>query len=480
MSAYAGIAMLLVVAIAMVLTGLPTWLLLIGTALAFAIGGVLTGAVPAQLFGSVAPRLVGLLENDLLQALPLYVLMGALLNRLPLADVLFRAVMRVMPRRGAGAPLSAVLLASLFAPMNGSVGASVVMLGRSVAPRLADAVPPARMGAIVAASSTLGIVVPPSLVLILLGDAMLRAHTEAVNITGQAVQIVNTQDVFRGALIPAAIVLLLTLLLTWRASRERGRDKSPGVLPPLTASEAFTAMAVIACIVGLLGGVTLGYVYAVEAAAAGGVALFLYGILTRSITAVVLRSVLRDAINVTGALFALLVAATMFTLVVRGFGTDRLLAAWLTGMGGGSYAPLASGLIAIGLCAFVLDAFEMIFVVIPVLVPPMLVRVPDPVWVAVLVLLILQVSFILPPFGYAVLMVRNVLRLRVPMAALGRALRPYVLAQALVIAVVLAWPGVLWHPAASSRGPAGAPVTDDETRELMERQLAPPPDEPQR
>ena len=478
MTEYAGILMLLVVAGAMMLTGLPTWLVLIGTALVFAISGVVADVIPAQLFGGVAPRLVGLFENDLLQALPLYVLMGALLNRLPLADTLFRAAMRIMPRGGAAAPLAAVLLAGVFAPMNGSVGASVVMLGRSVAPRLEGRVSPASLGALVAASSTLGIVVPPSLVLILLGDALLRAHTEAINVTGHAVQVVNTQDVFRGALVPACAVLLLTLAVTWVLTRVSRDASAPHARPALSRAEAATAVVAVAAIVALLGAVTLGYVYAVEAAAAGGVALFVYGVVTRSITRPVLRAVLRDTIEVTGALFALLVAATMFTLVVRAFGTDRVVAHWLDAMGGGTYATLASGLVAIALCAFVLDAFEMIFVVIPVLVPPMLVHIADPVWIAVLVLLILQASFLAPPFGYATLMVRNVLELRVSVAALGRALLPYVLVQLLVIAVVLASPGVLWRPDAAAAGSAAPRMSDEDARQLMERQLAPPTDEP--
>ncbi len=476
MSAFAGIAMLLTVALAMIVTGLPTWLLLVGVALVFGIGGGIVGVVPWQLYGSVPSRLVGLFENDLLQALPLYVFMGALLNRLPLAEALFRTVSRTVSGRGQGAPVAALVLGSVFAPMNGSVGASVVMLGRTVAPRLRESgVSQARTAAVVAMASTLGVVIPPSLVLILLGDAMLRAHTEAVNMTGRAAQIINTQDVFRGALVPAAAVLLGTLALTaWQSRHDRAACSSE---PPALAAipgQTITAMVVLAGILALLGAVTLGYVYAVEAAAAGGMAIVIYGIVTRAITRPVLAAVVRDTINVTGALFALLVAATMFTLVLRGLGTDRLVAAWLTGVGGGTYATLGFALAALALCAFVLDAFEMIFVVIPLIVPPVLVRIADPVWVSVLVLLILQASFLVPPFGYAVLMTRNVLRLRLRASALMRALVPYLLVQLMVIVFVLAWPSILWHPGSDeSAGQARHPISDDESREMMERQLAP-------
>ena len=154
--------------------------------------------------------MIDLLENDLLQTLPLYVLMGAMLNRLPLADVLFRTARRALNWTAAGAPLAGLGRRVLLAPMNGSVGASAAMLTRTVLPRLTEArVPRVRGATLDCVASTMGVVVPPSLVLILLGDPMLRADTEAVNATRLATRIINTQDVFQGALIPAGALLLL-------------------------------------------------------------------------------------------------------------------------------------------------------------------------------------------------------------------------------------------------------------------------------
>jgi TRAP-type mannitol/chloroaromatic compound transport system permease large subunit len=206
-------------------------------------------------------------------------------------------------------------------------------------------------------------------------------------------------------------------------------------------------------------------------------ALFAYGTAARRLSIALLREIVHDTIVVTGALFALLIAATVFTLVLRACGTDRLVAAWVTGLGGGMAAPLAAALALIALCAFVLDAFEMIFVVIPVLVPPVLVRVPDAVWVAVLTLLILQASFLVPPFGYAVQMVRNALRTRVPLRAFTRALLPYLAVQLVVIAAVLAWPHALWRDASREVVREAAPISDEDAQEQMRRQLEPPPEE---
>ena len=334
--------------------------------------------------------------------------MGLLLGRLPVADALYRTSIAIMPKRASAPLVSGMLLGALLGPMNGSVGASVLGLSRVVAPRLtAEGVPAATRDAIVAVASTLGVLVPPSLVLILLSDAMLNAHTYAVTATGRSDRVINTQDVFHAALAPAGIFLVLCIALSWFAGRHHG-------LPPArerrhAAASDFAAFALAALLV-LLGGVAIGYFYAVEAAAMGAFTLLCAGLISGRLRGAVLREVLHDAIAITGALFSLLIAATTFTLILRLLGTDRLVNNLVAGIPGGDILATAAVLAVIGLCAFVLDAFEIIFVIIPIVIPPLLVRVADARWVAVLVLLTLQSSFLLPPFGYALMMVRGAAR----------------------------------------------------------------------
>ena len=455
MTEAAGVFMLISVAILMIATGLPAWMLLIGVALAFSLGGLAIGTFTLPLLTAMPARLLGLLEHDLLQALPLYVFMGALLNRLPLAEILFRVGSRALHRTGAGMPLAGLGLGVLLAPMNGSVGASVAMLSRTLQPKLdAAGMPAERSAALCCMASTMGVVIPPSLVLILLGDAMLRAHTEAINATGPlfgGARIINTQDVFHGALIPAALLLVLSGVITWFIGRVQPTNTAKASTPIQTsASNWLIAMSTSAFIVALLAGVALGYLYAVEAAATGAVALFVFGLVTRALNWPLLKAVLRDTMAITGALFALLIAATMFTLVVRAFGSDRWIAAQLLQLGHHPWRVLAIVLGILTACAFVLDAFEMIFVVIPLVLPPLLMQIPDAVWVAVLTLMILQTSFLIPPFGYAVMMVRNRSAHRLQTGKLIRALWPYLLAQLLVLAAVIAWPNMLWRDAALS------------------------------
>ncbi|MGA9563269.1 MAG: TRAP transporter large permease subunit, partial [Pseudolabrys sp.] len=181
---WSGLALLLLVGAGIIGTGLPAAVVLITAASIGAVLGLMTGTIPASLLGALPGRLINLFENDLLQALPLYVTMGLLLNRLPLADALYRASGAMLPRSPSAPLVSGMLLGALLGPMNGSVGASVLGLSRVISPRLrAEGIPAATRDAVIAVASTLGVLIPPSLVLILLSDAMLSAHTIAVTQT---------------------------------------------------------------------------------------------------------------------------------------------------------------------------------------------------------------------------------------------------------------------------------------------------------
>ncbi len=472
---WTGLALLILVGIGIISTGLPAAFVLITVAVFGAIIGIATDTIPVSLLSALPNRLVNLFENDLLQALPLYVTMGLLLGRLPVADALYRAGNAILPRRPSAPLVSGMILGALLGPMNGSVGASVLGLSRVVSPRLtAEGIPPAIRDAVVAVASTLGVLVPPSLVLILLSDAMLNAHTLAVTTTGRTDRVVNTQDIFHAALLPAGIFLLLSLVLSWFAARTATK------LPPrerLTREEALLAAFSLVALLALLGGVAIGYFYAVEAAAMGAFTLLCAGFFTGQLPSKVMRELLHDATAITGALFSLLIAASTFTLVLRLLGTDRLVNNLVADIPGGDVLATAVVLAVIGLCAFVLDAFEIIFVIIPIVIPPLLVRVADARWVAVLVLLTLQSSFLLPPFGYALMMVRGAAKNPAPFGPFVRAIFPFLLAQWMLLVVVLMVPKLVHfgeNAAENNRAPA-APVSNADIDKLMRDMLPPPP-----
>ena len=458
-----------VVAIALtVATGLPVYAVLLGTASVGAVLGIAIGAIDARPLGALPSRVVGLLEHDLLQTLPLYALVGALLHRLPLASLLHRAGERVFARTGAAAEMSALSLGAMLAPMNGSVGASVHALAPRIAPALAaSGVAPAEAAATICVASTLGIVIPPSLVLLLLGDAMMRAHTEAANAAHLAVRIVvNTQDVVRAALLPGLLVFAAALAIAaWR-----GRRRAPATPPPpLGRAAAVQASIVAIVIVGLLAAVASGRLYAVEAAASGATGLVVWAVASRRLGLGALRAVLVDAMVLTGVLMALLVAATTFSLMLRAFGTDALVAEALQRLAGQPRVLLAAVLAGFVACSFVLDAFEMIFLVVPIVMPPLLVVVPDAAWLAALTLVVLQAGFLLPPLGYAVVMSRRSMAAPPRLGALARALVPQLVAQLLVVAVLLAAPRLV-HWADDDAPTGSAPtLTDREVEQLLEQ-----------
>jgi tripartite ATP-independent transporter DctM subunit len=463
---WAGLALLVLVGVGIISTGLPAAVVLIAVATFGAIFGVIAGAIELSTLWALPSRLINLFENDLLQALPLYVTMGLLLDRLPIADALYRASNAVLPRKPSSPLVSGMMLGALLGPMNGSVGASVLGLSRVVSPRLTEeGIPAPHRHAIIAVASTLGVLVPPSLVLILLSDAMLSAHTIAVTATGRSDRVVNTQDIFHAALVPGGIFLILCLALSWLAGRTA---KKLPERPRLTAGEGVLAAVALASLIGLLGGVALGYFYAVEAAAMGAFALLVAGLVTGRLRGAVLNNLLNDAIALTGALFALLLAATTFTMILRLLGTADLVGRLVSSIPGGDFAAVTVVLGAIGISAFVLDAFEIIFVVVPIVIPPLLIRVADAHWVSVLVLLTLQSSFLLPPFGYALMMVRGALKEPVSFCQFARALAPFLAAQWLLLLVVLFFPQ-LTHMGQSSDDSSRAPAATLSNEELNKR-----------
>ncbi|SEB21884.1 TRAP transporter large permease subunit [Variovorax sp. YR216] len=482
-----GLALLLLALALMMTTGWPTYAVLLGVCSAGTVVGLASGAIDAAVLGTLPARIVGLLDRDLLQALALYALVGALLNRLMLADSLYSGLDRALRRRAPSAApeLAGLGLGLMLAPMNGSVGASLMTLARTADARwAAEGRAPARRAAMVALASTLGVIVPPSLVLLLLGDAMLQAHTEGVNLAqsmglphaGAAVRIVNTQDILQAALLPGAVLLVLWAVLILLTAPRAPRSASPG---PLTTGERIALGVVPLVILVLLSLVAIGQVRAVEAAATAGMLLLCWGVLSRRLTGALLRTVLDEAMSLTGALFALLVAATSFSLLLRLLGTDRLAVQLMQSLQG---HPVVATLTVLGVllaCAFVLDAFELIFLVVPIVMPPLLAQVDDAAWVSTLALFALQAGFLLPPFGYAVVLARGHTSPRPGSWNVLAVLVPYLVALLLVMGMVIAWPATTrWLRTAPATLAPDESLRPDQIDQLMREMSTPSDDTP--
>lgn len=470
----AGLWMLLALVVLTLTTGLPVWMLLVGVSSAFSVAGLWVGAFDLPVLSAMPARLLGLLESDLLQALPLYVLVGLLLQRLAIADALFAVLMRWFAPLGGGQALGALALGALVAPMNGSVASSASLLGRLVAPRLGG-MNVAHATALVSVAATIGVVVPPSLVLIFLGDAMLRAHTEASNLPGFVlgqVRIINTQDVFHAALLPAmALLVLWGVVARWQSNGPKS------AAPPVTRRQTLSACGAIAAILGLLVGVYTGQLFAVEAAAAAAMALLVLAVSDKALRARHWTQLLVDTLALSGALMALLIGATVLSLVFRLFGTDRWIAELIQTSTLSPAVTAALVLVAVGLCAWVLDAFEMIFVVIPIVAPILIALLGDAQQVAVLLLMVLQLSFLVPPMGYAVLMARASAHQPVRFAPLARAMAPFVWVQLLVLASVFLLPQTV-HQLDAKTVPAVVDSEQDIEQQMKEMSAMPPEPKP--
>ncbi len=477
MSAF-GLFLLVLIGWGTVFTGLPNVVVLMAVAVFGLLVGFACGVIELHLWAALPARIIDLMSNDLLQALPLFVLMGLLMNRLPVAGALFRTGIALLPRSDASAPAVGIVIGALLGPMNGSVGASAMALARTIAPEMrARHMPLAAVQAVTATAATLGVVIPPSLVLILLGDAMLNAHSIALNISGRTGRVINTQDVFQGALLPALMFVLGALAVTAFAWRRRGRLVVRPPHAPLRRTDMLISALVVPFVGGLLASVTLGYVYPVEAAACGALVLFIAGLVSGHLDRASIGPLLDAAMRMTGALFALLAAATTLTLVFRLFGTDRLIADLIALLPGGDAVAALVVLATLAACALVLDAFEIVFVIVPILVPPLLVKVQDATWVAVMILLTLQMSFLLPPMGYALVVTRDLLKGPAPLRAMLAALAPYLAVQALVLGLVFCVPA-LTHPTTlfgSRVAPPPPPLSQDEMKRKLDDMLPPPP-----
>lgn len=440
-------------------------------------GGLLglgLGWIDPQLLWALPLRLSGLLEHELLQALLLYALVGATLRELGLAEAWIAALGRRLGEGPLASALAVLGFAALSAPMSGSVAASLGMLRQGADAALA-AWPRPRATALQAAASTLGLLLPPSLVLLLCGEAMMRAHTEALGQLGSAAglaRVMNNQDLLAAAWRPALLVLLgFALVAALVAALTRPRA---GPTPPRAPDRRGGALPWVfsAGVLLMLLGVARGWWLAVEGAALAAALLLGHGLCSGRLRGR-MAALLSQALQTAGMLFGLLLAASSFSWLLRALGSDVWLQReLLTHSLGGPGATLALILLVLLLCSLVLDAFELIFLILPLLMPVLLQQQTHAPWVAVLALLILQLGYLLPPLGYALLAARSGSGAGdLGLARLAAAVLPYTAVLMLVLGAVLCWPQALCGPPPRLETPA---LDEAQALDELLRQAPPP------
>ena len=445
-----AVAMVLAVC-ALLLVGYPVAFTLAGVSLGFATLGAALGVMDFALLGALPARIFGIMTNDVLLAIPLFIFMGVMLERSRVAEELLETMGRLFGRLPGGLGISVIVVGVLLAAAKGVVGATTVTMGLIVLPTmLRHGYDKALAAGTVAATATLAQIFPPATVLVLLGDQLSNSYQAAQLAKGNfAPQTVTVADLFAGAICPALVLVLLYLLYVVAVAVVRPK-KSPAIAAdpsaPLGAALAMRLLSALvapfALILAVLGSILAGIATPTEAAAVGAVGAILLATRKAGVHGLLLPVMIRTT-QITSMIFVILIGATAFSLVFRGLGGDSLVERTLTNLPGGVAGAVLAVMVAVFLLGFVMDAFEIIFVVVPI-VAPVLLQMPgvDPVWLGIMLAVNLQTSYMHPPLGPTLFYLRGVAPPEVTTRDIYLGIIPFVLIQLAMLLALWFAPGL--------------------------------------
>ncbi len=451
------LAVIMVVAVcALLLAGYPVALTLAGMSLMFAVIGYAAGLMNLALLGALPERIFGVMTNDVLLAIPLFIFMGVMLERSRIAEELVETMGRLFGPLPGGLGLSVVVVGVLLAAAKGVVGATTVTMGLIVLPTmLRHGYDKALAAGTVAATATLAQVFPPATVLVLLGDQLSNSYQAAQLAQGNfAPKTVSVADLFAGAIVPGLVLVGLYMLFLIGVAIVLP-DKSPAIAGDpaaprgLALARRLTAVLIapIALILTVLGSILGGVATPTEAASVGAVGSIVLAA-RRAGARDLLVPVMSRTTQITSMIFLILIGATVFSLVFRGLGGDILVERALTNLPGGVGGATLVVMATLFLLGFVMDAFEIIFVVVPI-VAPVLLSMPgvDPVWLGIMMAVNLQTSYLHPPLGPTLFYLRGVAPPEVTTRHIYLGVIPYVLIQLLMLLALWFMPGLAtWLP----------------------------------
>ena len=439
----------------LLLSGYPVAFTLAGTALVFTFIGEATGSFDPAFLEALPNRLYGIMTNQILIAVPLFVFMGVMLERSRIAENLLDTMARLFgPVRG-GIGISVTLVGMLLAASTGIVGATVVTMGLlSLPTMLKRGYDPRISTGVICASGTLGQIIPPSIVLVLLGDVLSSAYQQAQLDMGIfSPETVSVGDLFVGAVIPG--LLLVGLYIVYIAVVAALK---PGSMPAIPAHERddgrhiaedvlISLLPPLLLIVVVLGSIIGGFATPTEAAAIGAVGAMLLAASKKQLNRENLTEVVRNTTKVTSMVFMILIGASLFSLVFRGFGGDELVQELLSDLPGGTFTAVFVVMLVMFLLGFVLDFIEITFVVVPIVGPVLLAMDIDPVWLGIMIAINLQTSFLTPPFGFALFYLRGVAPASIRTTHIYKGVIPFIIIQLLAMALIAYWPQLAtWLP----------------------------------
>ena len=447
--------LLFLTVIVVLLFGYPVAFTLAGVSIFFALGGVLTGIFEPGLLQAFPSRLFGIMTNETLIAVPLFVFMGVMLERSKIADELLDTMASLFGSLHGGLGISVVLVGMLLAASTGIVGATVVTMGLLSLPTMLKRGYQAEVSSgVICAAGTLGQIIPPSIILVLLGDVLSSAYQQSQLSLGIfSPDTVSVGDLFIGAIIPGLLLVMLYLVYLIFTAWSK-----PEFMPAIPQQEK-TSISIlmkrilrvlippILLIVAVLGSIIKGIATPTEAASVGAVGAILLAVFNRRHDLDCLRDVIRRSVRVTCMVFMIFIGASIFSLVFRGYGGDTAVHALLTQLPGGTFAALLVVMALMFVLGFILDFIEITFVVVPIVGPVLLSLGIDPVWLGIMIAINLQTSFLTPPFGFALFYLRGVAPEEIQTRQIYKGVAPFIAIQVFALMLIASFPELAtWLP----------------------------------
>ena len=445
---------LFVVVCLFLMAGYPVALTMAGVSLLFAGLGNLADVFDPAFVTLIPNRIYGILVNQNLFAVPLFVFMGSMLERSRIAEDLLKNMELVFRAMPGGLGISVILVGMLLAASTGIVGATVVTMGVLSLPTMLRAgyQPDLACGTL-SATGTLGQIIPPSICLVLLGEVISNAYQQSqLNAGIFTPDFVSIGDLFAGAIVPGLLLVLAYCFYLFVAALikpelapavrdERDPDASlflallKGLLPP------------VVLMIAVLGSILIGLATPTEAASVGAIGAMSLAAGKRMLSMAIVHEVSIETTRVTSMVYLILVGATIFSSIFRGFGGDELIEALFKALPGGALSSMLVVMLVIFLLGFILDFIEITFMVVPLVGPVLLAMGLDPVWLGVMIAINLQTSFLTPPFGFSLFYLRSVAPADVDTVAIYRGAMPFVVIQLTLLVLLAFQPGLAtWLP----------------------------------
>jgi tripartite ATP-independent transporter DctM subunit len=428
------------------LFGYPVAFTLSGISILFALICIPFGIFDPAIFKSIPLRIFGIMNNVTLLAVPLFIFMGTVLERSGIAAKMLENMALAFKNLRGGLSISIILVGALLAASTGIVGATVVTMGLMSLPVLIQQGYKKDFSAgLVASTGTLGQIIPPSIALVLLGDVMSNAYQRAQNNMGIFSQkTVTVGDLFVGAIVPGILICLGYLFYTlYQNSNNADIQFDPNAQSASSVDVLKTLAMPLLLIVLVLGSIIAGIATPTEASAIGAMGALIIALVNEKFTLAFIKDASQKTAIVTTMIFTILIGASIFSLIFRGVGGDELINLIFGSLPGGPYTALIFVLLFVFLLGFILDFIEICYVIVPLVAPPLLMMGFDPVWLAILLAINLQTSFLTPPFGFSLFYLRGVADESIKTSDIYKGVIPFIFIQLLILALVLIFPFIV-------------------------------------